>query len=213
VYLVVRQSEVINIFILQAVFFKLIFEGVKKMKIRMYLSVFILLTAAFWALMPINALAQEEKSDQEMDARVKLIKASQQLEEEQNKEDASAVSLYMTTYHSGEKELNLGAKYERSLFKDRNQSMVSVDYVIEGIYLEGEDTNLAGFLSLKSSLKDKLFYPYLGAGAEFMGKADYQAFVGLNLTDNFFVETKFINDKDELDSGDFYSTVGFKMNF
>jgi hypothetical protein len=191
----------------------LIFEGVKKMKVRIYLGVFILLTAALLALMPNNSFAQEAKSDPEMEARVQLIKASQQLEEEQEKKAASAVSLYLTTYHSGEKELNLGAKYEGKLFKNRNQSVVSVDYVIEGIYLEGEDTNLAGFLSLKASLKDKLFAPYAGAGAEFMGKADYQAFVGLNLTDNFFVETKFINDKDELDSGDFYSTVGFKINF
>ena len=91
--------------------------------------------------------------------------------------------------------------------------MVAVDYVIEAIYLEGEDTNLAGFLSFKASLKDKLFSPYIGAGAEIMGKADYQAFVGVNLTDNFFVETKFINDQDDTGSGDFYSAVGFKINF
>lgn len=186
------------------------------MNIKVSLSIIMILTAALLALVPAVVLAQEEMqgtNDQELEARVQLIKASQQLEKEKNKEANAGVSLYMTTYHSGDKEFNLGAKYEGKLLKNRNQAVVSVDYVIEGIYLEGEDTNLAGFLSLKASLKDKLFAPYIGAGAEFMGKADYQAFVGLNLTDNFFVETKFINDKDKSDSGDFYSAVGFKINF
>lgn len=186
------------------------------MNSKMYLILMLFLTAALLTFIPAVVLAQAEgqgNNDQRVEERVQLIKASQQLEEKQNKDPNAGVSLYMTTYHSGEKELNLGAKYEGKLFKNRNQSIVSVNYVIEGIYLEGEDTNLAGFLSLQASLKDKLFAPYIGAGAEIMGKADYQAFVGLNLTDNFFVETKFINDKDELESGDFYSAVGFKINF
>lgn len=183
------------------------------MNTKINLLIVLFLSGVFIVFMSAAVLAQQETNDQEVEERVKLIKASQQLEREQNQRSAAAVSLYMTTYHSGDKELNLGAKYEGEIFKDRIQSIAAVDYVIEAIYLEGEDINLAGFLSLKASLKDKLFAPYIGAGAEIMGKADYQAFVGLNLTENFFVETKFINDKDELDSGDFYSAVGFKINF
>ena len=183
------------------------------MNTKINLLIVLFLSVVLLVFMSASVLAQQETNDQKVEERVKLIKASQQLEQEQNKKPAAAVSLYVTTYHSGDKELNLGAKYEGELFKDRIQSMVSIDYVLEAIYLEEEDINLAGFLSLKASLKDKLFAPYIGAGAEIMGKADYQAFVGLNLTDNFFVETKFINDKDELESGDFYSAVGFKINF
>lgn len=47
-----------------------------------------------------------------------------------------------------------------------------------------------------------------------MEVANYQGFVGLNLLDdNFFVETKFINVKDEWDSGDFYAVTGFTLSY
>ncbi|SIQ94242.1 hypothetical protein [Halanaerobium kushneri] len=177
-----------------------------------FIAIFLILIMT--SILPATVLAQQKNDDRKLEERIKLIKASQHLEQKKEKEAVSAVSLFMTTYHSGDKELNLGAKFESELFKNKSQSMISVAYVIEGIYLAGEDTNLAGFLSLRAALKEKLFNPYIGAGAEIMGKADYQAFVGLNLTDNFFVETKFINDKNDSDNkGDFYSAVGFKMSF
>lgn len=161
-----------------------------------------------------TAVLAQTEDDSSMNERMNLIEESQQLSQEQNEEElTSGLSLFVTSYHSGDAELNLGAKYENRLLDYREDSMIELNYVLEGIYLEGEDDNLAGFLSLKASLKDKMFAPYLGAGAEFLDKADYQAFVGLNLTNNLFVETKFIEDKERTDSDDFYSAVGFKINF
>ncbi|RCW52327.1 MULTISPECIES: hypothetical protein [Halanaerobium] len=160
-----------------------------------------------------NQDLQENEIGQELEDRIELIQASQNLSAQKNDKSATGVSLYLTTFHAGEKELNLGGKFEGDFFKSDSYQNFRLAYVLEGIYLEDEDINLAGFLSIKATLNDKLFSPYFGVGAEFMGKADYQGFVGLNLNNNFFVETKFINDKDELDQGDFYSSVGFKLNF
>lgn len=175
----------------------------------------VLVTFILISIIIISSAAVLAKADDDstLDERMNLIEASQQLRQEQNQESAAGVSLFVTSYHSGDAELNLGAKYENRLLDSSDESIFDFNYVIEGIYLEREDENLAGFLSLKASLKNRMFAPYIGAGAEFLDKADYQAFVGLNLTNNLFVETKFIEDKEKSDSDNFYSAVGFKMSF
>lgn len=182
------------------------------MNFKIYIFAVISLTLIAQIFFGAAVLAQESQNDS-LAERVELINASQELSRSQNEESNSSIGLFVTNYHSGDKEFNLGAKYESILFKNMKESALRIDYVVEAIYLEGEEDNLEGFLSLKASLKNKLFTPYVGAGAAFLANADYQAFVGLNLTDNFFVETKFINDEEKSDSGDFYSAVGFKINF
>ncbi|MFW6295531.1 MAG: hypothetical protein ACOC1M_07390 [Halanaerobium sp.] len=180
----------------------------------------IIVGIAFLFLFSVNVYAQEtEEPDSVLKERIQLIQASKRMSEEEKRTSVnrSGVSLYVTNFHTDETEYKLGGKFEQ-LLSDRNptQSLndISLSYVIEGIYLENESTSLAGFLSLKATLNNRMFSPYLGLGAEFMGIANYQGFVGLNLLDsNFFVETKFINEKDEWDSGDFYSVAGFKINF
>lgn len=170
-------------------------------------------------LFTINICAQDsDNTDPDLSERIQLIQASQKISQEK-KEAAvprSAVSLYVTNYHTDDTEYKLGGKFEQRLFDDnylKGLGDVSFSYVIDGIYLEGESTSLAGFLSLKATLNNRSFSPYIGAGAEFMGVANYQGFVGLNINKNFFVETKFINDKDEWDEGAFYSVTGFKIDF
>jgi hypothetical protein len=173
----------------------------------------------FIFLFSINIYAQEtEDSDPILKERIELIQASKRMAEEKEKASVnrSGISLYVTNYRTDETEYKLGGKFEQ-LLSDRKASEslndISLSYVIEGIYLEGESTSLAGFLSLKATLNNRVFSPYLGLGAEFMGAADYQGFVGLNIMDsNFFVETKFINDQDEWDSGNFYSVAGFRID-
>lgn len=170
-------------------------------------------------LFSLNIYAQEtEVSDDSLNERIELIQASQNISAEKKKEEnpTAGISLYVTNYHTEDTEYKLGGKFEQLLFVgDLNQRFndISWSYVIDGIYLEGESTSLAGFLSLKATLNNRSFSPYIGAGAEFMGVANYQGFVGLNINKNFFVETKFINDKDEWDSGEFYSVTGFKIDF
>ena len=170
-----------------------------------------ILTISMSAL--VLAQQQGNNNSAELNNRVELLKKSKNLSREMKQRPQTSLSLYMTTYHSGDKELNLGAKYENILFNNEISSTLNFNYVLEGIYLEGEEENLAAFLSIKASLNNKMFKPYFGAGAGFVGEADYQAFAGLNLNKNFFVETKFINDENISENGDFYSGVGFKINF
>lgn len=167
-----------------------------------------------------NAIyAQEvDQSDKDLSERIALIQASKNLTQEKKEaaDPRSGISLYVTNYHTDDTEYKLGGKFEQRLFADnyfKGLGDISWSYVIDGIYLEGEATSLAGFLSLKATLNNRSFSPYLGAGAEFMGVANYQGFIGLNINKNFFVETKFINDKDVWDEGAFYSVTGFKIDF
>jgi hypothetical protein len=170
-------------------------------------------------LFTINIYAQDTvKIDNTLNERIYLIQASQKItnEKKEAEDPRSALSLYVTNYHTDNTEYKLGGKFEQRLFSDsylRRFGDISWSYVIDGIYLEGESTSLAGFLSLKATLNNRSFSPYVGAGAEFMGVANYQGFIGLNINKNFFVETKFINDKDVWDEGAFYSVTGFKIDF
>ena len=184
------------------------------------ISNFVIVGLAFVFIFSMTVYAQEtDDKDAVFAERIKLIQASQQISEEKKMASVnrSGISLYVTNYHTDQTEYKLGGKFEQPLFPNRNTqelNNIALSYVIEGIYLENESTSLAGFLSIKATLNNRMFSPYFGAGAEFMGVANYQGFIGLNLLDsNFFVETKFINDKDEWDSGDFYSVAGFKINF
>lgn len=186
------------------------------MVVKIFLKFFcIFIIIVFFCSLGVFAQDIDEKKDVNLQERIQLIQASKGLSEEAKNsvKGQSGISLYVTNYHSGEKELNLGGKFEDTIMENWLSDNIRLGYVIEGIYLEDEDINLAGFLSFKTTLVDKLFSPYIGIGAEFMGKADYQGFVGLNLTDFFFIETKFINNKDEFDSGEFYSVSGFKISF
>lgn len=170
-------------------------------------------------LFSINIYAQDtEEIDPALNERIHLIQSSQKItnEKKEAQNPRSGISLYVTNFHTDNTEFKLGGKFEQRLFDDnylKGLGDISLSYVIDGIYLEGESTSLAGFLSLKATLNNRSFSPYFGAGAEFMGVANYQGFVGLNINKNFFVETKFINDKDEWDEGNFYSVTGFKIDF
>lgn len=159
----------------------------------------------------ISLPAFAEEVEENLLEKLKLIENSQRLTEEEFSFSSSALSLYLSNYHSGENEFNLGGKYERDFFPKKAAENLNLRYVLEGIYLEGEE-NISGYLSLKLIFNNNVFAPYFGAGAEFVGRADYQAFLGLNLNDNFFVESKFINDEDDLNKGDFYTVFGFIIN-
>ena len=179
----------------------------------------IIVGSIFIFLFSVNIYAQEtEEQDSVLKERIELIQASKRMSEEKEKDAAAkgGVSLYVTNFHTDETEYKLGGKFEQPLSARKSSKSlndITLSYVIEGIYLEGESTSIAGFLSLKATLNNRRFSPYLGLGAEFMGVANYQGFVGLNIMDsNFFVETKFINDQDEWDSGNFYSVAGFRID-
>ena len=181
--------------------------------------IFFIVGFVFIFIFSMTISAQDtEEVDAELKERIQLIQASKQMstEKELGSANRSGISLYVTNYHTENTEYKLGGKFEQPLSaNNKRQSLnkIGLSYVIEGIYLENESTSLAGFLSLKATFNNKMFSPYIGAGAEFMGVANYQGFVGLNiLNNNFFIETKFIDDDDKKDSDNFYSVVGFKIN-
>ena len=182
------------------------------------ISIFFIVGLVFICVFSMTISAQDkEEIDAGLKERIELIQASQKISEEQKKDSASrsGISLYVTNYHTDQTEYKLGGKFEQPLSFNKNTkelNNIALSYVIEGIYLENESTSLAGFLSLKATFNNRMFSPYVGLGAEFMGVANYQGFVGLNIMDNnFFVETKFINDQDQWDSGNFYSVAGFTI--
>lgn len=188
------------------------------MKLKL-ISIIFILGLVFIFLFSMTISAQDTAEiDAELNERIELIQASQKISEEEKKSSAlrSGISLYVTNYHTDQTEYKLGGKFEQPLLANNDSQSLNnivLSYVIEGIYLESESTSLAGFLSLKATLNNRMFSPYVGLGAEFMGVANYQGFIGLNIMDNnFFVETKFINDQDEWDSGSFYSVAGFTIN-
>jgi len=183
-----------------------------------WISRFVIVGLAFILLFSMTVSAQETAEDDAvLKERIELIQASQQMSKEKELDSAnrSGISLYVTNYHTDQTEYKLGGKFEQPLFSNRNTqelNNIALSYVIEGIYLENESTSIAGFLSLKATLNNRVFSPYVGAGAEFMGVADFQGFVGLNIMDNnFFIETKFINDQGKWE-GNFYSVAGFRID-
>ena len=185
---------------------------------RIFMTKYFCLFIIFFVFLIINSsviLAQENESkvvERNLTKRMELIQASQQFSEEiTNINRKTAVSLYACNFHTGNTQYKLGAKFEKIFYGNKND--INLSYVIEGIYLGNEENDLAVFLSLQATLSDRMFSPYFGLGAEVMNVVDYQVFVGLNLSRYFFVETKFINEKDDLEEGDFYSAFGFKIPF
>lgn len=185
---------------------------------RIWISNYFYILFVFFMFLIINSpliLAQENESqivDQNLTERIELIEASQQFSKAKtNISQTAAVSLYACNYHTNNTQYKLGAKFEKIFYGNMNSTNLS--YVIEGIYLDNEEEDVAAFLSLQTTLSNRMFSPYFGLGAEVMNVADYQIFLGLNLSQYFFVETKFINEKDDLEEGDFYSAFGFKIPF
>ncbi len=54
---------------------------------------------------------------------------------------------------------------------------------------------------------------YFGAGGAIDSQADYQAFAGVNITENIFVEAKGINSGENSDDINLYFATGFKIGF
>lgn len=118
-------------------------------------------------LFSINIYAQEiEEKDDALDPalkeRIELIQGSKQMSEEKKNAsiNKSGISLYVTNFHTDENEYKLGGKFEQLLLFGNlaeRFNNISLSYVIEGIYLEGEADPIAGFLSLKVTLNNKCF--------------------------------------------------------
>lgn len=157
-------------------------------------------------ILSISIAAAEESK---MVERLKLIKSSQQLMKEDNSSlITNELGLFVTNFGSNDKEVNMGVKLEIFPF---NQKIIK--FVVEGIELKTEE-KLVGLLSLKAIKQSKnKFSFYLGAGSGVLGTVNYQILTGVNITENFFIEAKYINEDGTFYDSNLYGAVGFQLSF
>jgi len=164
---------------------------------------FIIILALFFAVNPVSA-----QSD--LDNRLALIEASQQLVAENEKELKPRKHKFGVTLSNFSSEGNLmnpGFRLENQLTGGPGSALKLVS---EAYYLREED-DFAGFISLA-------FEPhplgYFGAGAEVTGRANYQVFAGINVTENIFAEVKGINSEENgSKETEIYFGTGFMIGF
>ena len=162
----------------------------------------------FVTLFILSVSAVQAQSD--LENRLALIEASQQLEAEREQEAGPAKHQFgvsLSNFSSEGNMLNPGFRLENQLAAPGGRPLKLVS---EAYYLR-EDDEFAGFMSLA-------FEPhplaYIGAGAEVTGKANYQVFAGVNLTKNIFAEIKGVNsDQNGSDDTEIYFGTGFMIGF
>ena len=170
-----------------------------------YLSIFLMVFLLFLITSDLKA----ENSAENLEQRMKLIHASQRLEELNENPTRMSYGLILTDFGvESEKEINFGIKFEMDFPSSKNKW----NFVLESIYLKKEK-DVAAFLSFKRSFVNVNYIPYLGAGIELTEKANYQIFSGLNIMNNFYIEGKIINEKGEFKDSDIYSALGYQINF
>ncbi|MFW5991738.1 MAG: hypothetical protein ACOCQN_00930 [Halanaerobiaceae bacterium] len=169
-------------------------------KIGILLGVLLIFILCF----TFTAFAAEEEEDE----RLELIRASRKLTEEQSRIYYNKVGLFATNFGAEDGGVNLGGRIEIPFPESEN-----VKFVTEGIYLN-DIKEFSGFLSLKvDPLPESMVAPYLGAGLEVLGQANYQAFAGVDIWDNFFAEAKYINQEGDFGDSDLYLATGIQLNF
>lgn len=172
------------------------------MKIKIFFTIFLVIAVV------LSVNVAQAQSD--LESRMELIEASQQLEAERAKEARPAkhqVGVSLSNFSSEGNMLNPGFRLENQLAAPGGRPLKLVS---EAYYLREED-EFVGFMSLA-------FEPhplgYIGAGAEVTGKANYQVFAGVNLTDNIFAEIKGVNsDQNGSDDVEIYFGTGFMIGF
>ncbi len=170
-----------------------------KGKITIVLAILVVFVLCF----NISSLAAEVQDEE----RLELIKASRELTEKQKQVYFKKLGLFATDFGSEGGEFNMGGKLELPLPESK------LVFVTEGIYLKNID-NISCFVSMKvDPLADKFLAPYFGGGVEVTPYANYQAFVGLDIAKNFYVEAKYIDDDESEDDKDIYLSTGFQLNF
>lgn len=164
------------------------------------LILFIFIIASLF-VMPVSAAYT-------LDERIELIEASRRLREEQLNVDAfsNQIGVVFTNFGSDSYLLNSGVRFDIHLAAPGGRQL---KLIAEGLYLrEAED--FAGFISLAFHLINRV---YFGAGGEITGLANYQAFAGIDVTDNIFVELRGINIGGSFEDSDLYFNTGFKISF
>ena len=156
--------------------------------------------------------AHSAENTKNMDERMELIEASQNMSieraEESIKYNKNKFSVFVTNYGSNNT-VNPGAKFDIQVYENPN---FDLSLVPEAIFLNDEDTT-AFYTSLKAKKYFKNIAPYLGAGVDLSDSSQYQVFAGTDITENVFAEAKYIEPEEEIDDSDVFFSIGYQMGF
>jgi|GEM_PF-2288997 len=167
-----------------------------------------LVAAVVGLMLLLIIVPQAVAEDPELDDRMRLIEASEQLAAERDPDLLGfKAGLMATNFGAEEAQINPGARlvyYVPQVDVLRLQG--------EAIYIR-DDLSASGFLGAAvEPLRDSFLSPYAGAGIEVGGYANYQVFGGVEVWDNFFLEAKYVSE-DDADQNNIYLAVGFQLRF
>ncbi|ADQ15224.1 hypothetical protein [Halanaerobium hydrogeniformans] len=169
---------------------------------------FIILLFGILIILLISSSVSAQTS---MEERIRLIEASQnlqrQMEEEKTYANHNSLAVFFTNYKINGNEVNPGLR----LGVDVPVSGLSI--MFEGIYYRAK-SNGDAFIGVKfSPLEYQMLTPYIGAGVGVTGKANYQVFLGTDVSENFFIEAKYIDEELSSEDSNVAAVAGFQIKF
>ena len=166
------------------------------------LSILLIFLFIFLGFNTVSAVEVEEDLDWRMD----LIIASQNLDNHKQLESQNFNNLgvVFTTFGDEKNLINTGVRYAPVIYNVNNKP---IRFMGELFYMT-RDAEAAGFLSLSFEPFKNI---YFGAGGALTDRADYQAFVGYNISESIFLELRAIDEnKSEIET---YPFFGLQMQF
>lgn len=139
--------------------------------------------------------------------RIDLFIASQNMLVEERTPPRMKVGMVLSTLGT-DSEVSLGVRVESRIGNQENISVIT-----ETTYLR-EEQSMAGFLSLKfTPFGSDPLAMYLGAGAGYANGFRFQAFAGVDLTQNLFAEIRYVNLPGGFGDNGLYLATGFQFTF
>ncbi|HHT67630.1 MAG TPA: hypothetical protein GXZ85_00055 [Firmicutes bacterium] len=139
--------------------------------------------------------------------RIDLFIASQNMLVEERTPPRMKVGMVLSTLGT-DSEVSLGVRVESRIGNQENISVIT-----ETTYLR-EEQSMAGFLSLKfTPFGSDPLAMYLGAGAGYANGFRFQAFAGVDLTQNLFAEIRYVNLPGGFGDKGLYLATGFQFTF
>lgn len=139
--------------------------------------------------------------------RIDLFTASQNMLVEERTPPRMKVGMVLSTLGT-DSEVSLGVRVESRIGNQENISVIT-----ETTYLR-EEQSMAGFLSLKfTPFGSDPLAMYLGAGAGYANGFRFQAFAGVDLTQNLFAEIRYVNLPGGFGDKGLYLATGFQFTF
>lgn len=170
-------------------------------------GVLILTVLTFLICIAMTAPVNAESFD--LQERLELIRASQQLQQEKegivDETIRNEIGISFTNYGSSRYMMNPGGRLETYLIFSENLPLK----VITEVYYLREREDISSFLSFAVEPYRRA---YAGAGVELTDFDNYKVFTGLNITENLFIEAKAVNSGGSLTDSDIYFGAGFKFN-